>query len=573
MAHLPLPGGASQTVVDLRPWQIARTLSPMAVSREELELAREAERLADHEVTQAFAMALRQAAVQPTNLSPEARDLAGKVKHLEQAVKEDAARLHAFAGAGNAAADDDLKLLQAQLDLDTDALNDAQGDLARASGDSRARIQQELAAHQAAMSKMNAQAGGDSEPAVLSTRRYGTLAGRVGAWFNQRTRQRLMEQAEGQARADAARLTAQHNALTAEADRPLGGMAGLPAGRLAELQNRRAQQQLLALYDDRVQAEQQLAGVYQRWAAQVALQHRIVMHLAIESMAFIACLLAAVILGEAGANTMLQRYAFDARRKQTLRTILRLSIQCAGGLGILLIVFGLPSQFSTMLGLVTAGLTVALQSYLLAFIGWFVLMGSNGMRIGDWVQINGVAGEVCEISLCRTTLLETSDWAAKGHPTGRRATFLNSFAIAGQFFNFSTAGQWMWDEISVSIPSAVEGYQKALQLNQAVLEQTQADALTAEGEWRRTARGNSLSNASAAASIQLRPAGTGLEVLIRYVTRAPERVAARDRVYERVLEILHNRMPASVAVPTPQPSQLTASVLAAGEGGRHSIYS
>ena len=71
MAHLPFlkgqqgqsdPAASSQTtIVDLHPWQIAQALAPLAVSREEEEYAHEAERLADHEVNQAFAAALRQA--------------------------------------------------------------------------------------------------------------------------------------------------------------------------------------------------------------------------------------------------------------------------------------------------------------------------------------------------------------------------------------------------------------------------------------------------------------------------------------------------------------------------------
>ena len=79
-------------------------------------------------------------------------------------------------------------------------------------------------------------------------------------------------------------------------------------------------------------------------------------------------------------------------------------------------------------------------------------MGKNGIRVGDWVEINGVGGEVVEIGLFRTAMLETGNWTDKGHPTGRRVTFINSFAIKGQYFNFSTTGQWMWDEIEVTFP-------------------------------------------------------------------------------------------------------------------------
>src|ERR1035437_9032099 len=62
-------------VVDQRPWQTAATLAALAQSAEEKELAREAERLADHEVDQAFSQSLRQASVDKRNLSGEALEL------------------------------------------------------------------------------------------------------------------------------------------------------------------------------------------------------------------------------------------------------------------------------------------------------------------------------------------------------------------------------------------------------------------------------------------------------------------------------------------------------------------
>jgi small-conductance mechanosensitive channel len=43
------------------------------------------------------------------------------------------------------------------------------------------------------------------------------------------------------------------------------------------------------------------------------------------------------------------------------------------------------------------------------FFGWFVLMGKNGIRIGDWVEINGVTGEVIEFGMFHAVLLETGN--------------------------------------------------------------------------------------------------------------------------------------------------------------------
>jgi small-conductance mechanosensitive channel len=584
MAHLPflkgqktqpdLASSSQMTIVDLHPWQIAQALAPLAVSSEEVEYAHEAERLADHEVNQAFAAALRQAGAQRVEPTGEALELSQKVTQLQEMAKEDQARVRSLTPAAPAAgqgAGDDLKIAQAQLDLDLDELNDAQHDLARATGDVRTRIQQELSAHQSAMSKMNAQSGGDSQIAVLSTKQYGTLAGRLGAWSSQRSRYQLIQQAIQQAKADAASVTMQHNALEALANESSAAAAtsssqpeakGMPANaaKLASLEQRREQRQLLSIYDDRIQTQQQLAGVYGKWANQVLRQHRTVMHLTLRSLAMIAFILICVILSEAIGVQLLERHALDRRRMQTLRTILRLGVQLVGVVGVLLVTLGVPRQISTILGLATAGLTVALQSFILAFFGWFILMGKNGMRVGDWVQIDGVAGEVVEINLFRTTIRETSNWADKGHPTGRRATFINNFAVTGKFFNFSTVGQWMWDEISVSVPSSTETYEKVALIHKAVLEETEQDAQLAEQEWTRVPRQNGLGQVSASPSVNMRPASAGFDVLVRYVTRASDRLEVRNRLYQRVIDVLHKPQ---ITISSSQPSALTAAVLAA----------
>jgi small-conductance mechanosensitive channel len=582
MAHLSFlkgqqsqPGSEQTTVVNLHPWQIAQALAPLAVSKEEEEYAHEAERLADHEVNQAFATSLRQASTQRLSPTGEALELSQKVEQLQQAVKEDQTQVHTLTSATDGAGNDDLKVAQAQLDLDQDDLSDAQHDLARASGDLRTRIQQELAAHQAAMSKNNAQQASNGQLAVLSTRQYDTLAGRLEAWNNQRSRSQLIQQAMQQAKADAASLMAQHNKLEAQAnassDAAAANKSKPDAAELASLQQRREQRQLLSIYDDRIQTQQQLAGVYSKWVDQVKLQHRIVSHLAVHSLATVAFILMCVILLESVGTRLLERYALhgatcDRRRMQTLHTILRLSVQLVGVISVLLVTFGVPSQISTILGLATAGLTVALQSFIVAFFGWFILMGKNGVRVGDWVEINGVAGEVIEINLFRTTILENSAWADKGHPTGRRATFINNFAVTGQFFNFSTVGQWMWDEMSLSLPASPDTYAKAAQLHQAILEETQQDAQLAEQEWKRVPRHSGMSHTSASSSVNLRPSGAGVDILIRYVTRASDRLKVRNRLYERVIDVLHKP---HVVISTSQPSKLTATVLAAGD---HSDY-
>jgi small-conductance mechanosensitive channel len=205
---------------------------------------------------------------------------------------------------------------------------------------------------------------------------------------------------------------------------------------------------------------------------------------------------------------------------------------------IVLTIFGVPQQMSTILGLATAGLTVVFQDFILAFCGWFVLMGPNGVRVRDWVEIDGVGGEVVQLGLFRTWLLETGNWTANGHPTGRRVSFLNGYAIRGKYFNFSTVGQWMWDEIKVTVPPGMDFHFLLKGIYEATVKATEADAKMAETEWKRVTHEEGAPQFSAMPSVNLRPAGAGLDIVIRYITRAGVRVETRNHLFAMIVELM-----------------------------------
>jgi small-conductance mechanosensitive channel len=224
---------------------------------------------------------------------------------------------------------------------------------------------------------------------------------------------------------------------------------------------------------------------------------------------------------------------------QTLRMILQLAIQVVGVILILLVIFGAPQQTSTMLGLATAALTIALQDFVLAFFGWFRLVGKRGIRVGDWVEINGVAGEVTEVGLMTTTLLETGNLADRGYPTGRSISFMNGFAIRGVYFNFSTSGQWTWDEITVAVPASVDAPAAVDRILHMIQHETSESSRIAEQEWKHGTHGGGLSRFRTDPAVNLRPSASGIDLDVRYVTRASERFEMRNRLYQQVFNMLH----------------------------------
>ena len=531
-------------IVDQRPWQTATTLAALAQSAEETELAREAERLAGHEVDQAFSQSLRQASLDRPKLSRKALELQQRITELEKMIKSDEAHITSLSASGTTTAvasnAGELEVAKAQLGLDQNELNDLREELARETGDQRIKLQQELRTRQAAIKQYNDSVSkGAGQNAVASAEQYKTLAQQLATWRSLKSRKELVAQAEQLAKADIAALTDDQARLRAEPASDSEKTARESSSdRIDRLQQMAVRQNIQTILNDRLETQQQLAALYGRWGEQVAIQRKIVVHLILRSVALIAAICLLTIAAGWALQFALGKMVRDPRQKQTLSTVLRLGTQVVGLLLVLLAIFGVPRQMTTIIGLVTAGLTVVFQDFILAFCGWFVLMGPNGIRVRDWVEIDGVVGEVVELGLFRTWLLETGNWTAHGHPTGRKVSFLNGYAIRGKYFNFSTVGQWMWDEIKVTIPAGADIHPLIKKIYEAFVKATEENAKMAEAEWKRVTHEEGSPQFSAMPSVNLSPAGTGIDVVIRYITRAGVRVDTRNRLYAMILELM-----------------------------------
>jgi small-conductance mechanosensitive channel len=516
------PVAAEQPLVDTSLLQGVVKLAPLAAVPDEQVLAREAWRLADHELDLTFAAAMREAEAEATlPATGPLRQLSDRITKLKTRVEADKKSVDEL----GKSAGDALDRAQAQLDLDQDELDDAQQELALDGGDKRASLQRLLQEHEAS-DKVADQAIKFASP--VATR---TLSEQVREWLSLGEYDRQLHAAAQDAVAHARMLLDQHNTL----ERQLPSQPDLSAS-VARLRQLSGQRKTLAGLDQRMQDTKQLVTAYQRWSALVENRQRAVLHLLLQSLAVIIAILLVTVL----LNRVFRRafHQTDRRRLHQLRVIARITLQVAAVLVILLIVFGPPSQLSTAIGLITAGLAVVMKDFIVAFFGWFTLMGKNGISVGDCVEIEGVSGEVVEIGLLKTVLLELGNWTNTGHPTGRRVAFSNSFAMEHHYFNFSTAGQWLWDEIQVTLPPEGDPYEMAQKIREIVERETQVEAAEAAKDWQRVTDQYGTRKVSAMPAVNLRPGVNGLEVVVRYITRAPQRNAVKSKLFQAIVELL-----------------------------------
>jgi hypothetical protein len=525
--------------------QTAQRLASEANTSEEQNLAQQALRLSDHELDQAFASRLREAAAPAAPVSGPLAKLTARIGDSKKRVAADEARVAKLTkeAATNESAGSRLDLAKAQLALDQDDLSDAQEDLARQGGDEHARLEHAIQEHEASQH-------GKAQPPKPAGAPGGTLSEQIRGWLELRERERQLDAAAQESAGKAAALAREHDALEKliEKKPATDAVAGVLSddtadeedtvtmiARLHQLSDRTKS---LSELDRRIQDSQQLADVYKRWSALVVVRQRASLHEMLFSLGVVLAILLAVVIVDRAIRHAFDRQA-DRKRRHHLRVLATIGVQLIGLFLILLVVFGPPTQMSTIIGLTTAGLTLALKDFIVSFFGWFALMGSNGIRVGDWVEIEGIGGEVIEIGVLRTVLLEMGNWTNTGHPTGRHVSFMNKFALENHYFNFSTVGQWLWDELQMTLPLAGDPYHMAVQIRERVERETEADARAAELEWERVTHKYGTRPFSAIPVVDLRPSINGLEVIVRYITRAPQRYEVKSRLFQAIVDLIH----------------------------------
>jgi small-conductance mechanosensitive channel len=558
-----------ERLVDTRLLLTARRLAVLATALEEQEFSHQAQRLADHELDLAVADSIRRAVENPSAPSPEIKAILALRDKGQDAVEGDEQRIKAIekqlAGAreqDQESLEEQLEVAKAQIELDKNELDEVQDDLDRAGGDVQAKIRRLKATHQAAQGDGSLITAGGAPVSQFSP---GSLVARISLWSWQHSKLAQLRQGHQEAQAKIERMTKRRDTLAqqikmAKEDREAakrkaasfarGDLKGdgesskeLSTATLQTLKRFMSDQRTLVDLDKRREFVKDLAEVYGSWTVVVETHLRSVLHEVFKSLTAILSILVLMFFGTLFVKHLFTGAAKERIRAGTLRAVTIFVLQILGVVVILFVVIGVPTQLTTLIGLAGAGLTVALKDFIVAFFGWFVLMGNNGIRVGDWVEIDGVAGEVVEVNLLRTILLETGSLIDSTHPTGRRVAFVNSFAIEGHFFNFSTSGQWMWDELKVAVPSGQDLYPFVDAIQKQVEEMTQANAKLAEQEWLGASKRYRVQAFSAVPRISVVPIASGIELHVGYITRAYESHETRTRLNQSLVDLMHGKRP------------------------------
>ncbi len=164
------------------------------------------------------------------------------------------------------------------------------------------------------------------------------------------------------------------------------------------------------------------------------------------------------------------------------RKTLSLVLAFVGFLALVWLWVGALRNLGTFLGLAVGGMAIALADLLRNIAGWIYIVLRRPYRVDDRIEVDGVIGDVIDIRMFRTSLLEIGNWVDADQSTGRIVHVPNGRVFNSHVFNATEGFGYLWHEIELWV-TLESDWQRAEQLLQAALDE--AGAHTVEDATRR----------------------------------------------------------------------------------------
>lgn len=194
------------------------------------------------------------------------------------------------------------------------------------------------------------------------------------------------------------------------------------------------------------------------------------------------------------------------------------------------------SNFTTALGLAGAGVTYALREVIVSFAGWFAIMFGDFFSTGDRVLLGGSKGDVIDIGVLRTTLMEIGEWVGGDQYTGRVVRVSNSYIFTSPVYNYTANFHFLWDEIHVPLR-----FNSDIPLARKIMLEVAEDVVgsynkEAEADWANMKRRYDIEDASLQTQAYVSFNDNWVDVSLRYIVDYRERRGTRDLIFTSILE-------------------------------------
>lgn len=253
-------------------------------------------------------------------------------------------------------------------------------------------------------------------------------------------------------------------------------------------------------------------------------------------MVAVALTLAIVFAGVRAARRAIGRHVRDVDTRYRARKFVSFLGYAAAIVVVLTVFSDRLGGFTVAFGVAGAGVAFALQEVIASVAGWVAVSLGNFYAPGDRVQLGGIRGDVIDVSILRTTLMETGEWVAADLYTGRIVRIANSVVFKQPVFNYSADFPFLWDEITLPVKYGSD-WKLARQMLRNIVDEVLVDyAQKVKDSWLGMVHQYRVEDANVEPMITLRATDNWIEFTVRYVVDYRKRRWMKDHLFTRILE-------------------------------------
>ena len=240
----------------------------------------------------------------------------------------------------------------------------------------------------------------------------------------------------------------------------------------------------------------------------------------------------------------------DLKKRHSAR---KFTVYTATFLSILIIIpvwINKSTSLTTILGLMGAGLTLALHQPILSIAGWLLILIRKPYETGDRIEVGGIKGDVVDIRLFYTSVLEIGNWVDADQSTGRIIHCPNNKIFTEAIFNYTKGFEYIWNEIKIVVTYESD-WKKAKNIILDVTTKDQIDlGETVRGKIQRLSKKYMIHYEKLTPFVWINIVDFGVELTLRYLTDARKRRSTQDEICGAILDRFNQEPDVDFAYPT-----------------------
>ena len=245
-------------------------------------------------------------------------------------------------------------------------------------------------------------------------------------------------------------------------------------------------------------------------------------------------------------NNKIENYKKRHQARRTLQYIIIL-------LAIVIIAFVWIEKLtsvSTFFGFLSAGLALALHQVLLNIAGWVLIILRKPFDLGDRIELGDVRGDVIDIQVFYTTLVEVGNWVEADQSTGRVVNIPNSTIFSRSLFNYTSGFEYLWNEIKILITFNSD-WERAKKIVLEVAEENLEDIeKQARSELKTMSKKYMIKYNKLTPITYVDIAESGVQITLRYLTSSRGRRQSEHKINEQILLAFQQEEDIDLAYPT-----------------------